>query len=334
MNAQTCLITGSSGFIGSHLVARIAESNIKVVGLDLTPPRFSHPRFFHLPCDVSDKTAFHAAMTSEQPDWIVHLAAVHDLADPANERRGLVSYRSNIDSVQHLLEWLETHPAERRVIFTSSQLVNHVGIATLDPDQCQPDTYYGQSKLIGEKAVRRVPDPKFIWTIIRPTTIWGPGMSAHYVRFLEYVRTGRYLHPGKRPLWKSYGYVGNTAYQIHRLLAAPAQEVDRRVFYLADDQPLSLYDYARRLAFHLNAPPIRSIPGPLLQLGATLGTALTYVGWRTFPLTLFRMRNILTEYRVPTDELQRVVGPLPFTFEAGVQATAEWHLRSLKPTAA
>ena len=82
------LLTGGSGFIGSHLSRSLAERGHTVVNFDVRPPS-AEAQWWIRP--VSDRITFVqggvdelsdvvSAIKTHQPDTIVHTAAVVDLA--------------------------------------------------------------------------------------------------------------------------------------------------------------------------------------------------------------------------------------------------------------
>src|SRR6185503_17868585 len=98
--------------------------------------------------------------------------------------------------------------------------VCRVGYVPKADDDYRPSTLYGQSKVRTEQIVRAADGGGVEWCIVRPTLVWGPGMGPHYRRFFRMITEGRYFHVGAKPLYKSYGYVGNVAYQFAKLLEA------------------------------------------------------------------------------------------------------------------
>jgi nucleoside-diphosphate-sugar epimerase len=149
-------------------------------------------------------------------------------------------------------------------------------------------------------------------------------MGPHYQRFFRMVTQGRYFHVGKKPLYKSYGYVGNVVHQYTRLLTVDAASITRRTFYLADYQPISLRAWADAFQRRLGAPPIKSVPEAVARAGAVVGDALNRIGWRRFPYNSFRLGNVLTEYVFDLTPTRDVCGPLPYSVDEGVEATVRW----------
>lgn len=324
-SAMKILVTGGSGLIGRWLLFLLEENGYETVNLDLRGPDFLVSRCKHVSADICDAQAVGAIFQREQPDFVIHLAARTDL-----DGTSVDDYRSNTEGARTIRNAVRETPGIQRVIYTSSQLVCKVGyVPTGDADYC-PSNYYGESKVLTEKIVREE-NGTVEWCLVRPTTVWGPYMSEHYKSFLRNLKRGTFFHFSKRPLYKSYSYAGNIAFQYLKLLTASKALVHQKTFYLADYEPLSLRMYVDLLAQHLHAPPVRRMPYPVAKALALCGDFAESIGINKVPFTSFRLNNILTEYQFDLSPTKAVCGRLPYTFEEGVKATADWFLRESRP---
>lgn len=313
------LVTGSAGLIGSEVVKTLAR-DMTVAGLDNRDTKAPPGLAAQYVCDILEADRLTQIFHEFAPDAVVHLAARVDL----DETRDLRGYAANIDGVANLVSAIRSSGSVKRCIWTSTQLVCRIGYVPRDPLDYQPNTLYGQSKVQTETIVRESNGAEREWCIVRPTTVWGPGMSPHYQRLLKMIMKGRYFHVGRNPLRKSYGYVGNVAHQIRRLLEAPKDQIHQRTFYLADYEPIDLIAWSSELQRCLEAPPIPTLPRELAVVLARVGDLLNMAGLKSFPFNSFRLRNILTEYQVETADIQAVCGPLPYTTGQGVAETVAW----------
>ena len=314
------LVTGSSGFIGTHLVERLLQAGLGVCGLDRqSPTRRAHEPFWEK-CDLRERDRLIDVVHKAAPDAVIHLAARTDLG----EREKLSGYDDNISGVENLLAAMEACPSIARGIFTSSQLVCPIGYRPGSDTDYRPETLYGQSKVMGERAVRARDGAGRPWCIVRPTTIWGPGMNSHYRSFLTMISNGRYRHVGRRTCHKSWGYVGNIALQYQKFLETPVARIHRKVFYLADYEPLSLRDWANAWQAELGAKPIKTVPEPAAWLVAKAGDILNHAGFKEVPFTSFRLRNVLTESVVDLAETKEVCGEVPYSMQEAIRETAAW----------
>jgi nucleoside-diphosphate-sugar epimerase len=320
------LITGGSGFIGTNAIDFAITRGIPVRNLDLAPPRNAAHAPYWRPCDIRGFDAVRAAIAELRPTHVLHLAARTDL----RETRELAGYAANTRGVANLVEALDEFRPERAV-FASSMLVCRNGYRPRhDMDYC-PDTLYGESKARGEILLRRAA-PAYSWRLVRPTSIWGPWFAEPYRNFFEAVARGVYRHPAGAETVKALGYVGNTVRQLFSLLEAPGRELDKRVFYLADYDPLPVREWADRIAAALGAGPVRALPLPLFRAAALAGDLLQPLGYRNPPLTSFRLRNLLTSSSFDLAPIRRLTGRLPYTVDEGIRATVGW-LKSAARTA-
>lgn len=322
------LVTGSSGFIGRHVAAALRAAGHEVLGVDRTAS--AEPlEYLQETCDILDAPRFLRIVTRYAPDAIVHLAARTDL----EEKLDLSAYAANTTGVENVIAAARSTPSVRRAIFTSTQLVCRVGYRPKHDQDYAPNTLYGESKVVGEKIVRREDGGGVSWCIARPTTVWGPGMSLHYQRFLRMIRNGTYFHVGRRPLLKSFGYVENVAYQYRRLLEVPAADMHRQTFYVADYEPIPLQQWADVLAGKLGGKRIPSFPYWLAAVAARVGDAVNRLGFRGFPFNSFRLRNVMTEYTFDMSNTRAICGEVPYSLDEAAEITARWFLtmRATRP---
>lgn len=76
------VVTGGSGFIGSNLIAALAQhhANFNIINLDVEtyaarPPIYSGPKVLHHKIDIRDQAAVRTVMEYHKPSFVFHLAA-------------------------------------------------------------------------------------------------------------------------------------------------------------------------------------------------------------------------------------------------------------------
>jgi len=313
------LITGGSGFIGTNAVEYFSRRGYSVLNLDIKPPVNPMHRALWRQCDIRNKAEIGREVCAFAPDYVLHLAARTDLA----ERSDLCGYSANIEGVENMLAAIESAGSVRRAIFASSRMVCRIGYRpTSDTDYCPPNLY-GESKVIGERMVRAA-GLGCDWTLVRPTSIWGPWFDVPYKIFFTTIARGLYFHPGGCDPVKSFGFVGNTVFQLHRLLDAPRERVRGKTFYVCDYPPLRLRKWAEMIRVAMRRGPIPVVPLPALKLAARCGDVLERAGWYRVPLTRFRLDNLVTDMEYETSELADLCGELPYGLEEGVAETVAW----------
>jgi nucleoside-diphosphate-sugar epimerase len=212
----------------------------------------------------------------------------------------------------------------RRVVVMSSKLVCRLGYRPAhDEDYC-PRTSYGASKIEAEKIVRKTPLAAVPWVIARPTSIWGPWFGEPYLAFFMAISRGRYVHPKRCSVHRSYGYVLNSVHQLISLAEADHDSVCGRTFYICDYDPLELGAWADRIAATMNIGKPKRVSLSLLRLMARGGDALNRMRVHRAPLTSFRLANMLTDAVFDTADLRAITGALPYSIEEALQATVGW----------
>ena len=312
------LITGGSGFIGTHVVQHLIDNaaDCRILSLDIVPPKIEAHRPFWQRVDICDKDALRRAVTDFQPTMVIHLAARTDLRG-----KTLEDYRANTLGVANLLEILDACPHLQRAIFTSSMYVCQPGYHPHNFEDYKPHTLYGESKVQTEELIKKA-DPHYTWAIMRPTSIWGPYFGEPYDKFFRIVLSHAYFHLGKRACKKTYGYVGNAVFQIFSILRAPATDVHRAVFYIGDYAPYDITAWANEIAAAVGIR-IPTIPFFLFRIAALFGDFLKLLGI-TFPMTSFRLHNMTTDNIHDLEPIRWLAPTLPFSREEGTLRTIRW----------
>ncbi len=154
------LVTGVAGFIGSHLVERLAAEGHSVVGVDCLTSYYDREqkranlgRLNGLPdCDVveADLRTTELAPLLEGIDVVFHQAGQPGVR--ASWASGFTSYvEHNVLATQRLLEAVREHPVARFVFASSSSVYgNAAAYPTTEDDLPRPQSPYGVTKLAAE----------------------------------------------------------------------------------------------------------------------------------------------------------------------------------------
>ena len=173
----TALVTGGTGFVGSHVARALANAGYQVRILRRNTSRLDLVQDIaceHIIGDVMDPASLDEAM--QEVDWVFHVAAVADYwrSDPD------LIYRVNVDGTGNVLQAAERNGVQR-VIFTSSAAAMGYRDDFRPVDETvrfnydQHLTPYGHSKFLAEAEVYRAIRRGLDCVIVNPTVITGPG---------------------------------------------------------------------------------------------------------------------------------------------------------------
>jgi len=248
------IVTGASGFVGQATCAELARRGHEAVALVRRPG--SEPAGTRaLLGDLTDASSLQAALASERPDCVVHLAA--EIASQRNAQR---IQEVNVDGTRRLLEACEPDGGPRFVL-ASTVVTGDAHGALLEPDRPLPvETPYGRSKQEAEKLVL---DSALQGVIVRPSHVYGPGgwYAEEFVKRLR--QPGRFAVIGKGDNWWDVVRVEDVA---TALTDAAERAPDGAVYHVVDDEPITFYDFIALTARSLGVGPPRRVPVWLASL--------------------------------------------------------------------
>jgi len=179
--ATRVLVTGAAGFAGSHLVEHAAAAGDEITAwtrTPRTPPVAAAARWVAV--DILDRQAVDRAIADRPPDRVYHCAGVAQSAG-AEGRIG-ATFATNVGGTAHLLDALERHAPDARVVVTSSALVyRHSEQALSEESPLGPAGPYAVSKLAQDMLARRAAGRGLHVVVARPFNHIGPRQAPDFV---------------------------------------------------------------------------------------------------------------------------------------------------------
>lgn len=186
------LVTGGSGFVGSHICRKLRWDN-EIVNLDMRPSGISGIEEFL--GDVRNKNDVLAAMKG--CDAIFHLAA--HIAFNGNKH-----YSTNLDGSVNVFR--EASRLGSKVVFTSSAAVYGNARPPLhEASPCRPVSDYGKSKMLAEL---EAPYGSFI---ARLFNVYGPGGKSAVNKFVGQAIEGKPFTLTDPKMTRDYVYIDDVA---------------------------------------------------------------------------------------------------------------------------
>lgn len=311
------LVTGGSGFIGTNLVDYFLKKGCTILNLDIREPLNQAQRRLWVEGDILDEAKLIEKFKHFKPTSVIHLAAKTD-----SSRQSIAEFSANTAGTGHVLEAIRACPSVDRVVVTSSQFVHSPGSMPAGDADFKPHTAYGESKAVAERLTRAA-NLICPWTIVRPTNIWGPWHLRYAREFWHVLERGWYLHPAtSKPVVRSYGFVGNVVWQIGRILEAPENQINGRVYYLGDE-PIALIGWVNAFSYAISGRKARVVPATIVWCLAAIGSLLSKLGLVS-PITLTRYKSMTQDYVVPMQPTFEAFGMPPYSLQEGVAETVRW----------
>ncbi len=312
------LVTGASGFIGTNFIEYFSKLDCKLLNVDVNPPLNSEHERFWKKTDIMNSAELKAIFAEFQPTHVVHMAARAECDENTTVEEG---YAVNTTGTENVLDAIKHTPSIKRLIIVSTQYVCGPSRLPENDEDYFPHTVYGQSKVITEELTRKA-NLDCVWSFVRPTNIWGPWHFRYRQEAWRVIKNGMYLHPGGKPVVRSYGYVGNIIWQMEQIFNAPKEIVDKQVFYVGD-RPIDIYKWVNSFSLALRGKKALKAPRFLLHGIGLVGDLLAKLG-KSFPLTVSRYKNMTSDYLTPMDKTFETFGEPPFSLTQGVDQTTQW----------
>ena len=247
------LVTGGTGFIGSHLLEKLSACGEPA--RVLARPRRVAPRF---PAGVQSVagdllTGDGLADALRGVDTVIHLAGV------TKALRASDYYAGNVQATETLARALQGRSVRLVHVSTLAAIGPSEGHAPVQEDaDPRPLTHYGKSKLEAERTVRALaPDA----VIVRPPVVYGP-RDTDVFQLLKSVSKGLVLEIAGGERWFSAIYVEDLAEGL--VAAARAPQACGRSYFLTHSKPASWSELASIAAGVMRRRPrVLHIPVPL-----------------------------------------------------------------------
>jgi nucleoside-diphosphate-sugar epimerase len=248
------LVTGASGFVGRATCAELERRGHEVVSL-VRRPGSEPPGTRARAGDLTDAASLQAALASERPDCVVHLAA-----EIASQRDATKVMEVNVEGTRRLLEACALDGGPRFVL-ASTVVTGDARGALLEPDKPLPvETPYGRSKQEAEKLVL---ESGLDGVIVRPSHVYGPGgwYAEEFVKRLR--QPGRFAVIGRGDNWWDVVRVEDVA---RALVDAAERGPGGAIYHVVDDEPITFYDFIALTARSMGLGPPRRVPVWLANL--------------------------------------------------------------------
>jgi nucleoside-diphosphate-sugar epimerase len=322
------LVTGSSGFIGSHLVDALLSrgATVRVLARTGAAAGAPDPRVARWTADLLDDRSVRETPAWEGVTHLFHLAGV-------TKRRTLAQFRSgNVVPTANLLAAAVARgdASPPRVVFVSTQAAGGPASSPDRPvredDPPRPIEGYGQSKLEAEQAALRY-DSRLPVTIIRPAAVYGP-RDRDFLRAFRLAARSIPIHAVPRQNRFSIVHVADLVDALLR--ASDRPEAVGRTYNVANDAAVSWQELYTEIAAAAAVVPALNVQVPLPAIAAAgyagdVVSALT--GWHTLAnrhkTRLARPRWWLCDPTRAHDELGWNSG---IRLQRGVRDTYLWYL--------
>ncbi|UCF87192.1 MAG: NAD(P)-dependent oxidoreductase [Nitrospiraceae bacterium] len=315
------LITGASGFIGSHLVERLLVNGFEITCLTRNASR---PEWLEgldislIQGDCSDREFLYKSVRGY--DYIFHLAGI----TKTNQRNDY--YDVNTAGTENIISAVaHNNPNIKRFVYISSLSAFGPKVNKSIPIENEiphPVSDYGNSKLSAEKALHKYISNIPI-SILRPSAVYGPRDREVFLIF-------QYIKKGVIPSWgkghTSLIYIDDLIDAV--ILASESTLAIGKTYFISDGEIYSNENILKEISSTLHVKPLTiRVPRNLLSVIGFLSDVIsTMIGKKTM-INRDKCKELMySEWVCDINKARSDLGFKPKVgLKEGIQWTADWY---------
>jgi nucleoside-diphosphate-sugar epimerase len=302
-------VTGGTGFIGTHVIRRLIESDNSVLALARSESAASKLREMGATPVLGDLQSIETWKSDLKGcDVVVHCAAPVEFWGPWQKYEQEIVLAS-----KQLLEAAYEAGVEKFIHLSSESALQDktplVGIDESKPYPEKPNSFYGAAKKLAEIEFLGTENDIDV-IILRPTFVWGEGAAA-LAEIADRARAGSFLWAGNGSSAFEAVHVTNLAEAV---LLAVRNGKGKSVYFVTDDEPATFREFFSAFFDSVGiAVPTKTLPNWLIKSLAWVVESL----WRTMgikpkpPLTSFEWAFIGMPRQYNISKIKRDLGYHP-----------------------
>jgi len=316
------LVTGATGFIGSHVVDTLVEKGHEVIGISrkIGDKECDNGKLKYIKLDVSNRNEL-GKLNNFEIDAIVNCLGVLGQFGLPDD----VYIKTNVQTTTNLLEFAKTKEVEH-FIHTSSCGV----VGPIKKDKCpvnedyvgKPSNIYEKSKWLAEEEVKMSGTN---YTIIRPEFVYGPG-DVHVLGLFKAISSARFFLIDSGESYLHPTYIDDVVFGVTQTLFN--QSSYGKAFNIVGERYVTVKDLANIISMTLNKKiEFKNVPSSILMpIARVIESSHLFADP---PLTVSRIK-FFTESRAFTYEnAKNAIGYTPtVTLEEGIEKTIRWYLQN------
>lgn len=244
------LVTGSTGFIGSHLVDKLVEKGYTVRCLIRRESNTGILKGKNVELaegDYSDPEKLKKAL--KDIEIVFHLAAV------INGKSRETFFNANVSGTENLIKaYGDMDQRKTKFVFISSIAASGPATGKGLKNENEPDkpvSLYGESKLLAEGIVKKF-GGKIPYVILRPPNVYGPGQKELSI-LIKVIKMRIMPLLGGRNSYSSFSYVDDVVDAL--VLAGESDSAVGKTYFISDNKVYTWRETAKEIARLLKVYP-------------------------------------------------------------------------------
>ncbi len=317
------LVTGSNGFVGSHICETLLESGCRVRALVRHTSNLVNLKGLDLELVYGDLSDFDSLLKAvEGVAAVVNNGGLTKTIDPD------MFYKVNSEGTDNILKAiLQSNPGLERFIQVSSSAAcgpSDTKAPIGEDHPPKPLTIYGKSKLEGEK-IAISHSEKIPVIILRPSAIYGP-RDGEMLSFFKIVKWGLKPTFGPGECYINFTYVKDFARAVVKSIESDVPSGG--IYFVTEKRIYSYSEAGDIISGVLNKKGLDiHIPVKVLEFAGWLSEKIARKRGKAAIFTKDKAIEISQKYwLVKSDRIERDMGFVASTsFREGVERTVRWY---------
>lgn len=325
---RNILVTGATGFLGQHLVKRLAEEGYRVtaIGRNKTIGNALPGDVRFVQASLEDREAIFQAMQNQE--LVVHCGALSSVWGKYD-----TFYHANVLGTQNMVDSALFYKIKRFVhvstpsIYFSLQERSKLDVKEDSALPNPPVNYYAKTKKMAEEVVDEAFSKGLQTITIRPRALFGPGDNAIIPRLIKTNQKSGLPYIDGAKILTDITYVENVVDALCLCLTSDERTAGKK-YNITNGEPMYLNDILEKVFLSLGLPMKKKH----IQYGSILRVASILE--KTYRLLHLKREPIITPYTVTVlahsqtlniDAARTELGYTPrISVEEGINKFAEW----------
>jgi len=313
------LLTGGSGFIGSHFREKL--NNVELVNLDIKVPSINdNPKHQFIQGDIRDVNDVDKAI--QDCDVIIHLAAIWDDFSVDDS----FYFDTNVNGTKVLIEKAKEKGIKKFINYSSVSIYGEYAFACVEHETPYiPVNAYGKSKLEAEQLFEEWIKHDLDVSVIhlRPSVVFGENNYGNIYRLINQISSGLYFNINKGNALKSISYVENlveaTIFLMEKI------NIGIEAYNYADEPHINAIEISNVIANELSRKKPVTVPYWLAYTMALPFDLLIAVSKKNLPISTMRIKKYCTQTLNSNEKLKATGFKPKVDSKEGLRRMVEWY---------
>jgi len=299
-------VTGGTGAAGPVVIGRLLRAGycVRMLARDKTPSHLIPDEVVRVNGHINDRDALREGVRGA--DVVFHLAAKLHINNPAPRVRDEY-WRVNVDGTRMLTEAAGDANVKKLVFFSTINVYGPGRSGHIFDENSPPncDSWYAETKHESEQIVLDCMPA----TVLRMAAVYGPRMKGNYVRLLDVIRKGRFVHIGSGENRRTLVYQEDVAEAA--LLAATHPDSIGKIYNVSDGRIHTINEIVTEMCHAIGRrPPRARLPVSSAKACATI-VDLGLRCLRRRPRARAAVDKIIEDMAVSSSKIQDQLGFVP-----------------------